>query len=113
MKFYYYTYLIICTQGLYWNRPPEELIFLTIRDHRQLHTIGNNNPMYDIQINLGRHHSDETKEKQRIGNLGHKHFLGHSHTEEYKLRMRELAKQRRRVYDNAEHTKWHWSTTNI
>ena len=27
-------------QGLYWNRPPEELIFLTRSDHAKLHSIG-------------------------------------------------------------------------
>ena len=32
--------------GLYWNRPPEELIFLTSSDHWKLHTQGENNPMF-------------------------------------------------------------------
>ena len=32
--------------GLYWNRPPEELIFLTNSDHWKLHTQGENNPMF-------------------------------------------------------------------
>ena len=34
-------------QGLYWNRPPEELIFLTQSDHAKLHYTGENNPMYN------------------------------------------------------------------
>ena len=34
-------------QGLYWNRPPEELIFLTNSDHMKLHSAGKNNPMYN------------------------------------------------------------------
>ena len=34
-------------QGLYWNRPPEELIFLTSSDHAKLHYTGENNPMYN------------------------------------------------------------------
>ena len=34
-------------QGLYWNRPPEELIFLTPSDHMKLHSTGKNNPMYN------------------------------------------------------------------
>lgn len=33
--------------GLYWNRPPEELIFLTPVDHTKLHSTGKNNPMYN------------------------------------------------------------------
>ena len=32
--------------GLYWNRPPEELIFLTNSDHWKLHMKGENNPMF-------------------------------------------------------------------
>lgn len=31
--------------GLYFNRPPEELIFLTQEEHMRLHGIGQNNPM--------------------------------------------------------------------
>lgn len=34
-------------KGLYWNRPPEELIFLTHSDHAKLHYTGKNNPMYN------------------------------------------------------------------
>ena len=43
-------------QGLYYNRPAVELVFLTHRDHRSLHNKGNKN-MY------GKHHSTETKKK--------------------------------------------------
>ena len=32
--------------GLYWNRPPEELIFMRNADHVSLHSKGANNPMY-------------------------------------------------------------------
>lgn len=31
--------------GLYWNQPPEALIFMTKSDHMRLHGKGNNNPM--------------------------------------------------------------------
>ena len=33
-------------KGLYWYRPPEELIFLTNSDHMRLHSSGQNNAMY-------------------------------------------------------------------
>lgn len=33
-------------RGLYWNQPPEALIFLTNSDHTKLHNAGKNNPMY-------------------------------------------------------------------
>lgn len=100
-------------QGLYWNRPPEELIFLTIHEHRQLHTIGDKNPMFGVPINLGKHHSDETKERIRIGNLKCKNFLGKQHTTQTKSKMRNSALGRYRVYEDSNHTKWHWSTTKI
>ena len=35
--------------GMYWNRPASELIFLTISEHRSLHTKGESNPMYGKQ----------------------------------------------------------------
>lgn len=36
----------LIAEGLYWNRPPEELIFLTNSDHCKLHSTGKNNPMF-------------------------------------------------------------------
>ena len=46
-------------EGLYFNRPPEELIFLTPVAHHNLHVQASNfkKPM------LGRHHSEETRRK--------------------------------------------------
>lgn len=41
---------------MYFDRPPEELIFMTIKDHLKLHSIENTNM-------LGKHHSDETRAK--------------------------------------------------
>ena len=35
--------------GMYYNRPADELIFLTISEHRSLHTKGESNPMYGKQ----------------------------------------------------------------
>ena len=43
-------------QGLYWNRPASELIFLTKSEHMSLHKKGNNG-------RLGTHHSEETRAK--------------------------------------------------
>lgn len=34
---------------MYYNRPAEELIFLTTSEHRSLHTKGESNPMYGKQ----------------------------------------------------------------
>lgn len=50
--------------GMYYNRPASELVFMTTKEHRQLHMKGKQgywkdkiNPMY------GKHHSEETKKK--------------------------------------------------
>ena len=44
-------------QCLYYNRPAEELIFLTQSEHHKLHKTGDKNPFY------GKHHTDETRMK--------------------------------------------------
>ena len=52
--------------GMYYHRPSEELIFLTISEHRSLHDEGENHPMY------GKHHSEESKKRIGAGNRGKK-----------------------------------------
>ena len=42
--------------GMYYNRPPEELIFLTIKEHNA--------------FNKGKHHTEETRKKISEGNKG-------------------------------------------
>ena len=44
---------------MYYDRPPEELIFMTRKEHNVLHNKGERNPMYS------KHHSDEVKGKMR------------------------------------------------
>lgn len=51
-----YGRIVLKKFGLYYHRPACELIFMTRTEHIKLHTIGN---MYC----LGKHHSDQTKEK--------------------------------------------------
>ena len=51
---------------MYYNRPAEELIFLTSREHRLLHNEGENNPNYGKPAwNKGKHHTEETRKKMR------------------------------------------------
>ena len=45
--------------GMYYNRPPEELIFLTVSEHKSLHS-------------KGKHHSEETKKKMSEAAKGKK-----------------------------------------
>lgn len=56
---------------MYYNRPAEELIFLTRSEHSKLHKKGEHNAMYGKQgywkgktgPNKGKHHSEESKKK--------------------------------------------------
>ena len=49
--------------GMYYNRPAEELIFLTRSEHNSLHQKGNNHF-------LGKRHSEETRKKMSEAKKG-------------------------------------------
>lgn len=51
-------------RGLYYNRPVEELIFLTHSEHLRLHHVGDRNPLY------GKHHSKDARMKISKANIG-------------------------------------------
>lgn len=66
--------------GLYEQRPPDELMFLTEHDHNVLHNTGSNNPFYGKGDTVkgennpfyNKHHTEKSKQQQRekmIGNL--------------------------------------------
>ena len=66
-------------QGLYYNRPASELIFLTHEAHLSLHNKGENNSMY------GKHHSIESRKKMSDALKGENHPLyGKHHSTETK-----------------------------
>ena len=65
--------------GMYYNRPPEELIFLPASEHRAFKK-GENNPFY------GKKHSEESK--KRIGEKS----KGRRHSEEAKKKISEANK---------------------
>lgn len=74
--------------GMYYDRPPKELIFLTHTEHSKLH-----------KPHLGKTHSKEARLKMSKG------MKGKHHSEEWKRRMSELIKGKhwklvdgRRVY---------------
>ena len=94
--------------GMYYNRPPEELIFLTTSEHhvfrkgkkcseetrRKLREAkkGENHPMY------GKKHSDETRRKIAEATKGENNpMYGKHHTEESKNKLREAAKGNKNV----------------
>lgn len=55
---------------MYFNRPPEELIYLTKSYHQKLHRKGNLGP------NIGKHFSEEWRRKISEANRGKKYFKG-------------------------------------
>ena len=70
--------------GMYYNRPAEELIFLTSSEHSILHNKGKSHPMYGKHLseehknkigegNRGKQLTEETKNKMSLAKIG-KHF---------------------------------------
>lgn len=91
--------------GMYYDRPPEELIFMTKAEHSKLHSKGEHNPMYgnkhseetrkkmSCSWDYDKHFSDETKERMSEAKKGEKNsFYGKRHTEETKKRISEKKK---------------------
>lgn len=65
---------------MYYNRPAEELIFLTTKEHRCLH-------------NVGKKHSEEWRRKKSESMKGERHpFYGKHHSEETRKKMVEAHK---------------------
>ena len=62
--------------GLYYDRPASELIFLRFGEHSSLHSAGNTNTK-------GKHHSAETRQKMSEALSGENHpFFGRHHSAE-------------------------------
>ena len=106
--------------NMYYNRPAEELIFMTIYEHIRLHHKGKHrseeakNKMREAMKgkpkseeskkkmgeakkgeknpNYGRHHSEETKNKMREAMKGNKYALGCKRSEETKKKLSEINK---------------------
>ena len=57
-------------RGIYYNRPAEELIYLTKSEHQRLHRKGKPGP------NRGKHFSEEHKRKLLESKKGKKYFKG-------------------------------------
>ena len=78
--------------NLYFNRPPEELIFLTLSEHITLHKTGiklsEEQRVKCANGMKGKKLSDETKRKISESNKGkHKCWLGKKFTDEHKLKI--------------------------
>lgn len=71
---------------MYYNRPPEELIFLTVSEHRLLHNKGN-------KYALGCKRSTETRKKLSEAKKGEKNpFYGKTHSEKTRRKISEVHK---------------------
>ena len=84
--------------GTYYDRPPEELIFLTKAEHQRLHNVGKPSPM------KGKHHTEEWTRKIAESNKG-KHDIGYNKgkqfSEGWKLKLSESHKGKH-WYNNGE-----------
>lgn len=66
--------------GMYYNRPAEELIFLTASEHKSLHFSGSGNPMCN----------EESRNKDSEAHKGEKNpFYGKKHSEEARKKISE------------------------
>lgn len=77
--------------GMYYNRPAEELIFMTICEHSRLHM-------------KGKHLSEETKKKIGEASKGNKYALGNRISEETKNRMSEAMKGENNPFYGKHHS---------
>ena len=57
--------------GMYYNRPADELIFLTVSEHRKLHKFSEETKKKLSKANKGKHLSEETRKKVSEAMKGH------------------------------------------
>lgn len=72
--------------SMYYHRPAEELIFLTVKEHRSLHRKGN------IGYFEGKRHSEEYKKKMSEAWKGNQYHKGMHHSKEAKIKISEAQK---------------------
>lgn len=76
---------------MYYNRPADELIFLTIYEHSRLHM-------------KGKHRSEETRRKISEASKGNKYALGYHHTDEAKNKISEAMKGEKNSFYGKHHS---------
>ena len=79
------------TLDMYYNRPADELIFLTISEHSRLHM-------------KGKHRSEETRKKLSAASKGNKYALGYKHSEEAKNKIAEAMKGEKNPFYGKHHS---------
>ena len=98
--------------NLYFDRPPEELIFLPLREHVSLHMKGKKlseeQRLKCANGMKGKHLSDEHKRKiSEAGKGKHKCWLGKKFTDEHKLKISEANKGKSKGFKGK-----HWKLVN-
>lgn len=113
---------------LYYHRPADELIFLTVSEHSSLHKKGNTygkghsawnkgkkiGPRSEeikkkiSKSNMGKHLSEETKLKISEACKGKSSFQGKHHSEETKKKISELLKGKHKGEDRGKLKGKHW-----
>lgn len=119
MPFGVYSKQNLIDNGLYWNVPATELIFLTHGEHKRLHNMnisdetrdklsksmsdamrGANNPFF------GKHHTEESRAKMSAAMSGANHpFFGKHHTDETREKMSKsisVANKGKHWFNNGE-----------
>ena len=79
--------------GMYYNRPAEELIFMTTKEHKILHSKGKH-PSEETkkklsEVKKGKKMSEEARRKNSESHKGNNYHLGKHHSEEAKRKMSE------------------------
>ena len=91
--------------GIYYDRPAEELIFLTRSEHVALHKKGQQKSEETkkkmSEAKKGKKHSEEARKKMSEAAKGNKNMLGKRLSEETKKKMGE-AKKGRRWFNNGK-----------
>lgn len=108
--------------GMYYNRPPEELIFLTMKEHNKLHKAGKPSGMKGKKLSeeakkkvsealKGKKRapcSEETKKKiseaNKGKNKGNQAFKGKHHSEETKRKLSEANKGKNNAFYGKQHS---------
>ena len=96
--------------GMYYNRPAEELIFLTASEHHSLHSKGEHNAMYGKQCYWkGKKRSEETRNKISKAKKGNTNTLGYHHSAQAKNKIAEanrINSTGRHWYNNGKENKF-------
>ena len=89
--------------GMYYDRPPEELIFLTATEHNRLHNKGKKRSEEDRQkiseAKKGKHHSEEHSRKISEANRGRAAWnKGKKRSEEDRQKISETKQKKAQAY---------------